>query len=88
LLDRCRARLPAPSQAARRKEAIDGLRGALAQLPADYREVVERLYLREEPLPEVALRLRRSPDAVRRMAGRAMDRLAQLISAEAYDTRR
>jgi DNA-directed RNA polymerase specialized sigma24 family protein len=48
----------------------------MAKLPDDYRDVVQRVYLDEQPIAEVARELGRTEDAVRRLAGRAVERLA------------
>jgi DNA-directed RNA polymerase specialized sigma24 family protein len=52
---------------------------ALARLPGDYREVLRRVYLNGEPFSVVATDMRRTEDAVRRLAGRALERLRHEI---------
>jgi DNA-directed RNA polymerase specialized sigma24 family protein len=52
---------------------------ALARLPNDYRDVLRRVYLNGEAFAVVATDMRRTEDAVRRLAGRALERLRQEI---------
>lgn len=79
LLDRCTANHPRPSQLLRREEAIGALMSCIAKLPDDYRFVVQRYYLDEEPLSSIAEGMGKSTDAVRRMAGRATERLSHCL---------
>ncbi len=79
LLARCRPDLVTPSVALRQQDAAAALMSGIAQLPEDYRVVVQRLYLRQEPLAAVAADLGRSEDAVRRLAGRALERLTSYL---------
>ncbi len=75
LLDRCASDARTPSADLRRADAVGALMSCIAQLPDDYRVVVQRLYLRQEPLAAIATDLGRSEDAVRRMGLRAIERL-------------
>jgi len=75
LLDRCLADSTTPSRILRREEAVVALMSGIAQLPEDYRHVIQRLYLNEEPLNRIAADMGRSEDAVRRLASRAVERL-------------
>jgi len=75
LLDRCLADTTTPYRIARRGDAVAAMMVCIAQLPEHYRVVVERLYLNEEPIAKIAADLERTEDAVRRMAGRAVDQL-------------
>lgn len=68
-----------PSKIIRRQDAIGTLMGCIAQLPEDQRIAVQRLHLDEAPIGEVAMELGRTEDAVRRLAGRGIDRLEQLM---------
>ncbi len=68
---------PAASRIARRKDAGAAMIAALATLEPDHRRVLELLHLDERPIADVARELNRSEDAVRRLAGRAMEALRQ-----------
>jgi RNA polymerase sigma-70 factor, ECF subfamily len=72
----------APSKHAMRKERSVMIANALAQLPAHYREVVILLNLEELPLAEVAQRLDKSVDSVRKLWARAVIQLRQLLENE------
>lgn len=77
LLERCLPETATPSRALRRADAVAAMLTGLARLPEDYRVVVQRLYLNEEPLAAVAADLGRTEDAVRRLAGRALEKLQE-----------
>ncbi len=79
LLARCLPDLGTPSVAMRRQDAEAALMSCFARLTDDYRVVVQRLYLKQEPLSSIAADLGRSEDAIRRLAGRALERLAQCL---------
>jgi RNA polymerase sigma-70 factor, ECF subfamily len=79
LLERCLPELRTPSSDLRRAEAVGALMACIARLPDDYRVVVQRAYLNEEPLAAVAADLGRSEDAVRRLGARAIDKLNQCL---------
>ena len=68
-----------PSQAATQHEAGVILAEALGRLPADYREVLILRNLEELTFPEVALRMDRSVDSVRKLWARALARLRGLL---------
>ncbi len=68
------------SHAARREQAVL-LADALARLPADYREVFILRNLEQIPVDEIAARMDRSPNAVRKLWGRAMVALKQALEA-------
>jgi len=57
------------------------LDAALERLPSDYREVVRRRGYEEQPFPEIARRLGRTSEAVRRVWIRALGRMQQLLPA-------
>ena len=75
ILDQCAGSCERPSMALRREDAQRAIMTGLCRLPADYREAVQALFLRQEPLAEVAAKLGRSEDAERRLAGRALEQL-------------
>jgi RNA polymerase sigma-70 factor (ECF subfamily) len=66
-----------PSAAAVAREESEAVRRALQRLPEDYREVLLLRYQEQLPFQEVATRLRRSPNAVRKLRARAVERLRQ-----------
>jgi RNA polymerase sigma-70 factor (ECF subfamily) len=80
LLTRC---LPAdedtPSKHVQFEDAVSFLMHCIARLPEEHRVAVQRLYLRDEPLSDVAAALSRSEDATRRLAGRAIERLRRCL---------
>jgi RNA polymerase sigma-70 factor, ECF subfamily len=76
MLDRLMPDLTTASRVMRRQDAVAAMMMCMAKLPDDYRDVVQRVYLDEQPIAEVARELGRTEDAVRRLAGRAVERLA------------
>jgi RNA polymerase sigma-70 factor (ECF subfamily) len=72
-----------PSHSALRRERGVLLANALAKLPEDYREAIVLRYLEDLSFPEIAERMRRSVDSVRKLWTRG---LAQLrLAAEGID---
>ena len=71
-----------PSQEAIAKEDRETVRRALDALPEDYREVLRLTRLRGLTLAEAADRMGRSREAVKKLHGRAMLRLARLLEGE------
>ena len=67
-------REPTPSQLAVASETEDMARRALAALPEDYREVLHLTMEARLPPREVAALMGRSPEAVRKLYGRAVTR--------------
>ena len=72
-----------PSRSLGTQESVGSVMCALARLPEDYRQVLRRVYLNGEPLATVAADMGRSEDAVRRLAGRGLERLRQEIDKTA-----
>jgi RNA polymerase sigma-70 factor (ECF subfamily) len=68
-----------PSAHAVRREQAVLLADALAGLPADYREVFILRNLEQVAVDEIAARMGRSPNAVRKLWGRAMVALKQAL---------
>lgn len=66
------APISTPSQAAGRREAIDLLADALARLPDDYREVIILRNLEELPFAEVAERMGKTVDSVKKLWARGL----------------
>ena len=84
-LDHCFRETTTPSRIMRREDAVNALMTCIAKLPDDYRIVVRRHHLNEEPLSAIAADLGRSEDAVRRLSSRAVQRLgACLRNASRY----
>lgn len=79
LLERCLPEMKTPSMALRREDAIGALLACIARLPDDYRVVIQRIYLQQQPLSAVAAELNRSEDAIRRLSGRALERLTRCL---------
>lgn len=73
-----------PSAGAARREQAVILADALARLPPDYREVLVLRHLDELAFPEVAARLGRSVEAVKKLWARAVVRLRKEM-ASAHD---
>ena len=71
--------LPSPSSMAVRRERSVLLADALEKLPADYRTVFVLRNIERIPFNEIAVRLNRSPGAVRVLWTRAMQRLSVLL---------
>jgi RNA polymerase sigma-70 factor, ECF subfamily len=85
LLDEVLRESLTPSRLMRREDAVAAMMACIAKLPPDYREVVRRLHLDEESLDVVAAEMGRSEDAVRRLAGRAIEQLGRCLGhASAY----
>ena len=66
---------PTPSRAIRREERFDRLETAFDGLSPDHREVLRLSRLQGLSFTEIAERMNRSPDAVRKLLGRALDEL-------------
>ena len=64
--------IPSPSAHASSREQAVLLADALARLPADYREVFILRNLEQISVEEIAVRMGRTPNAVRKLWGRAM----------------
>jgi len=68
-----------PSQQAARREQAVLLADVLGQLPDDYREVIILRHLEGLPFAEVAARLGRSTDSIKKLWARALARLRDLL---------
>lgn len=68
-----------PSQDAARREQAVLLADALGELPEDYREVLILRHLEELTFPEVAERMQRTVDSVKKLWARALDRLRRSL---------
>lgn len=72
-----------PSQDAARREQAVLLADALGELPEDYREVLILRHLEELTFPEVAQRMDRTVDSVKKLWARALDRLRRSLGGVA-----
>lgn len=77
-----RAGISTPSAMAMREEETQALERALARLPEDYRQVIQLRYREERSFEAIAEMMQRSPNAVRKLWGRAIERLQQELEAE------
>jgi RNA polymerase sigma-70 factor (ECF subfamily) len=77
------ASVATPSVHAIRREQAVLLADALATLPADYREVFVLRNVENLSVDEIALKLNRSPNAVRKLWGRALAALKQALEGQA-----
>jgi RNA polymerase sigma-70 factor (ECF subfamily) len=68
---------PTPSDVAVQHEQAEAVQRALDRLPDDYREVLLLRYREDLPFEEVAQRLGRSVNAVRKLWARALDRFQE-----------
>jgi RNA polymerase sigma-70 factor (ECF subfamily) len=71
-----------PSQQAAKRERAVLLADALEQLPADYRDAVILRHLEGLSFPEVAERMQRSVDSVKKLWARGLARLRELLAEE------
>jgi len=66
-----------PSRALRREERFDRLEAAIGSLCEDYKKVLHLVRIEGLPMKEVAQRMGRSPEAVRKLFGRALLKLRE-----------
>lgn len=66
-----------PSSVAMKHEQAAALQGALERLADDYRQVITLRYEQQQSFEEIGQRMNRSPEAVRKLWARAMERLRQ-----------
>jgi RNA polymerase sigma-70 factor (ECF subfamily) len=71
-----------PSQQAARREQGVILADALGRLPADYREVLILRHLEGLSFPEVAQRMARTLDSVKKLWARGLERLRRSLGGE------
>jgi RNA polymerase sigma-70 factor (ECF subfamily) len=76
------ARGPSPSQVAAGRELREAVRSAMKDLPEIYREVLVLVQERQLGMKEASKHLGRSPDAVRKLYGRALARMEELLGLE------
>jgi len=68
-----------PAGQAQRRESIRRMQAALAALPADQRDVVERYYLHGQSYERIAIETGRTKDAVRGIGYRARKNLREIM---------
>jgi len=68
-----------------RGEAIGTLNVAIAELPEDYRRVIQLRYLTGLSIEETATAMNRTPNAVRALADRAKLRLREMIARLSHE---
>jgi RNA polymerase sigma factor (sigma-70 family) len=79
LLDRLVTDSTTPGGRVQRWEHVRRLRGAIASLPEEQREVIERHYLRDQSYEQIGEAMGRSKDAVRGLSYRARQNLRDLM---------
>jgi RNA polymerase sigma-70 factor (ECF subfamily) len=72
---------PTPSVEAMRDEQRQALDRAVERLPEDYRRVIQLRYREERSFEDIAAAMQRSPNAVRKLWARAIERLQQELEA-------
>jgi len=80
--NRIAAASPSPSQVLVGAELKEAVRAAFEKLPDDARRVIELLQHERLSLDEAADRLGRSKEAVKKLYGRALSRLEELVGLE------
>lgn len=70
-------RTPTPSEEAMSAEALESLRAHVQGLAEDHRTVLHLVHREGLTLVQAAARMNRSPDAVRKLYGRAVTRLSE-----------
>jgi RNA polymerase sigma-70 factor (ECF subfamily) len=81
-VDRVAAAEPTPSRLAIAAEAAEAIKRAVACLPDDYRQVILLRYEQEQSFEDVGRIMGRSPEAVRKLWVRAIERLRREWDAE------
>jgi RNA polymerase sigma-70 factor (ECF subfamily) len=71
-----------PDARAARREQAARLLAAIQRLPGDYRRVIDLRNLQELPFAEVAQRMARTPEGVRKLWTRAIDKLRAELGGE------
>jgi RNA polymerase sigma-70 factor (ECF subfamily) len=77
------APISSPSQQASKREQAVLLAAALAQLPEDYREAIILRHIEQLPFVEVAQKMERSIDSVKKLWVRGLASLRRLLENEA-----
>lgn len=85
IVGRTPARDPTPSRVAMHSELATAVQRAIAALPSDYREVIELRSLQRLSFEDVALRMERSAEAVRKLWCRAIEKLQDELTASGHE---
>jgi RNA polymerase sigma-70 factor (ECF subfamily) len=78
-LEKLASPVSSPSSIAGRRERADQLRSAIEKLPEDYRRVIRLRHFDGLLLEQVGQELGRSPEAVRKLWVRGLEKLAELL---------
>ena len=73
---------PSPSEVAQAAELRARASVALDALAPDYREILHLVQIEMLPLAEAAVRMNRTPEAARKLYGRALSRYAEMLDVE------
>lgn len=75
---------PSPSAAASNTERLEALSRLLGRLSDDHRGVIRLVYVERRSVADAAQVLERSPNAVKKLLGRAMARCAELAASDSF----
>jgi RNA polymerase sigma-70 factor (ECF subfamily) len=79
IVDRLAGDITPPVGRVERRESIHRMRTAIANLSPEYREVIQRYYLLDESLEEIATTMGRTKDAIRGLCYRARKDLREIM---------
>ena len=68
-----------PSMRVHRRDSLQRMRDAMAALPEEQREVIQRHYLQHQSMEQIAAAMHRTKDAVRGISNRARRNLRSLL---------
>jgi len=74
---------PGPSSIATRREAAEALESVLARIPPHYRKIIRLLQIERLPTREIAARMGKKPEAVRKSLSRALEACRVAMSGRA-----
>lgn len=84
LLDLMAGPAGTPSRCAATHEAVAALEAALAQLPEDYRRVVQLVYIEQQPVSTVAAQMGRTDRAIHNLCFKAKAHLRDLLGSGSH----
>jgi RNA polymerase sigma-70 factor (ECF subfamily) len=70
---------PTASSIATRREAAEALEGVLARIAPHYRQVIRFVFVDRMPTTEIASRMGKSPEAVRKIFSRALEACGEVL---------
>jgi RNA polymerase sigma-70 factor (ECF subfamily) len=79
IVDRLAGDITPPVGRVERQESIFRMRAAIANLSPEHREVIQRYYLHDQPLQEIAAAMGRTKEAVRGLCYRARKDLREIM---------